>query len=150
MRNPRARAAWLGVVVGATMLALGAARSNPVETPVADAVMRGDSAMVRRLIKQGLDVNASQPDGMSALHWAAQRGDAGAAQLLMYAGARVDAVTRNGNYTPLHLAARQGKTEAVKALLALREMVLAGELRESVGHDQLGWCDGVAFRRELR
>jgi len=101
-----------------TSLALGAARTPADESPVADAVMRGDSARVRVLIKQGLDVNAAQADGMTALHWAAQRGDAGGAQMLMYAGARVDAVTRNGNYTPLHLAARNGRAAAVRALLA--------------------------------
>ncbi len=111
------RLAVIASVFGAA-LALGAARTPADESPVADAVMRGDSARVRVLIKQGLDVNAAQPDGMTALHWAAQRGDAGGAQMLMYAGARVDAVTRNGNYTPLHLAARNGRTAAVKALLA--------------------------------
>ena len=111
------RLAVIASVFGAA-LALGAARAPADESPVADAVMRGDSARVRVLIKQGLDVNAAQPDGMTALHWAAQRGDAGGAQMLMYAGARVDAVTRNGNYTPLHLAARNGRTAAVKALLA--------------------------------
>ena len=114
------RAYRLAVIASAfgAALALGAARAPADESPVADAVMRGDSARVRVLIKQGLDVNAAQPDGMTALHWAAQRGDAGGAQMLMYAGARVDAVTRNGNYTPLHLAARNGRTAAVKALLA--------------------------------
>jgi ankyrin repeat protein len=109
-----------GVVAAAvaTVLVLGAARTNPGDAPVADAVMRGDSAKVRVLIKQGLDVNASQADGMTALHWAAQRGDAGSAQMLVYAGARVDAVTRNGNYTPLHLAAKEGRAAVVRMLLA--------------------------------
>lgn len=111
------RLAVIASVLGAS-LALGAARTPTDESPVADAVMRGDSARVRVLIKQGLDVNAAQADGMTALHWAAQRGDASGAQMLMYAGARVDAVTRNGNYTPLHLAARSGRSAAVKALLA--------------------------------
>ncbi|WP_310571681.1 ankyrin repeat domain-containing protein [Gemmatimonas sp.] len=111
------RLAVIASVLGAS-LALGAARMPTDESPVADAVMRGDSSRVRQLIKQGLDVNAAQPDGMTALHWAAQRGDAGGAQMLMYAGARVDAVTRNGNYTPLHLAARHGRSAAVRALLA--------------------------------
>lgn len=91
---------------------------NPVEAPLADAVMRGDTARVRALLKQGLDVNAAQADGMAPLHWAAQRGDLSTAQVLVYAGARVDALTRNGNYTPLHLAARAGRAAVVKLLLA--------------------------------
>ncbi|MBL0939556.1 MAG: ankyrin repeat domain-containing protein [Gemmatimonadaceae bacterium] len=108
----------LGIVACAATLLLGAARFNPAESPVADAVMRGDTSQVRLLIKAGNDVNASQADGMTALHWAARRGDLSSAQVLIYAGARVDAVTRNGNYTPLHLAAREGRAAVVKALLA--------------------------------
>lgn len=118
-RAPLWRASRVAVGAAACIatLTLGAARENPAEAPVADAVMRGDSARVRTLIKQGMDVNEAQPDGMSALHWAAQRGDLGSAQMLVYAGARVDALTRNGNYTPLHLAAREGRGSVVKLLL---------------------------------
>lgn len=87
------------------------------ETPVADAVMRGDTSAVRLLLKQGMDANAAQPDGMTALHWAAARGDARLASMLIFAGARVEAVTRNGNYTPLHIATKGGKSAVVKALL---------------------------------
>jgi uncharacterized protein len=89
----------------------------PADSPVADAEMRGDTARVRELLKQGADVNAAQGDGMTALHWAATRGDATQVAMLVYAGARVEALTRNGNYTPLHLAARGGRAAAVKALL---------------------------------
>lgn len=116
---------YTAVAVIAVVAALGAARTNPGEAPVADAVMRGDTATVRRLIRQGIDVNAPQTDGMTALHWAAQRGDSGTTSMLVYAGARVDAITRNGNYTPLHLAARQGHGAAVRALLALGANPLA-------------------------
>ena len=42
---------------------------------VADAAMRGDVAAVATLLQQGADVNAAQGDGMTALHWAAERGD---------------------------------------------------------------------------
>lgn len=115
---PRVRRGALVVVACAATLMLGAARFTPAESPVADAVMRGDTAQVRVLIRQGNDVNAAQADGMSALHWAARRGDAGSAQVLLFAGARVDVVTRNGNYTPLHLAAREGRAEVVKLLLS--------------------------------
>ena len=79
--------------------------------------MRRDHAKLRALLKQGADVNAAQGDGMTALHWAATHGDLEEARMLIYAGARVDAVTRNGNYTPLHLAAKAGSAKAVRALL---------------------------------
>lgn len=88
------------------------------DTPVADAVMKGDSAQLRLLIKQGLDVNSAQSDGMTALHWAASRGDTTAVRMLVAAGARMESHTRNGNYTPLHMAARSGKANAIKVLLA--------------------------------
>lgn len=114
----RRRITGAALVAGAVLL-LGAARfSPPSVSAVADAVMRGDTASVRALLRSGADVNAAQADGMTALHWAASRGDGKLAEMLVYAGARVDALTRNGNYTPLHLAARSGRGAAVKALLA--------------------------------
>ncbi len=87
------------------------------ESPVADAAMRGDSAKVRSLLKQGVDANAAQADGMTALHWAAARGDAAQVKVLVFAGARLESSTRNGSYTPLHLAAQAGRGAAVRALL---------------------------------
>ena len=48
---------------------------------------------------------------MSALHWAADRGDAELTAMLVYAGANPGAVTRIGQYTPLHLAARSGNVD---------------------------------------
>ena len=113
----RRRRRTLGVALAVGALLLTAARLAPSTAEVADAVMRGDAAMVRTLLKQGADVNAAQTDGMTALHWAASRGDAELAAMLLAAGARVDVLTRNGNYTPLHLAARSGRAPVVKALL---------------------------------
>ena len=94
--------------------ALGAQQSA---SPVADAAARGDKAAVRDLLKQGADVNAAQGDGMSALHWAAERGDAELADLLVYGGANSGAVTRIGQYTPLHLAAKTGSPAVVQTLI---------------------------------
>lgn len=108
------------ISLGAIVLLSAAAPSRSdraTESPVADAMMRGDSAAVRVLLKQGIDANAAQPDGMTALHWASVRGDARLASMLVFAGARLEASTRNGNYTPLHLAAKAGRAAVVKALL---------------------------------
>jgi ankyrin repeat protein len=55
---------------------------------------------------------------MTALHWAADRGDSVMASALLGAKAVVDARTRIGDYTPLHVAARAGKPGVVRAILA--------------------------------
>ena len=89
----------------------------PTDSPVADAAMRGDIAAVRELLAAGADVSAAQGDGMTALHWAAERGDPDLARMLLYAGARVDPVTRIGSYAPLHLAARSGSAAVAGLLL---------------------------------
>ena len=105
--------------IGALFLTalLWAAAAVP-DAPVADAAMSGDLGAVRALVRQGADVNASQGDGTTALHWAAQTGNLEMAEVLIAAGARVAAVTRNGNYTPLHLASRQGHAEVLRVLMA--------------------------------
>jgi ankyrin repeat protein len=102
------------LVAGLLTVSLGAAQSGSALT---DAAMRGDKAAVATLIKQGVDVGAAQGDGMTALHWAAERGDAELAEMLVYAGANVSAVTRIGLYTPLHLAAKAGSAPVAKVLI---------------------------------
>ena len=95
----------------ATTLAIGLAlgsTSAQSKTPIAEAAQARDAAAIKKLIKEGNDVNAAQGDGMTALHWAALNGDAEIAQMLLYAGANVSAKTRLGGYTPLHLASQIG------------------------------------------
>ncbi len=96
-----------------------------IEAPVADAARAGDREAVKSLMKEGADVNAPQGDGMTALHWAAERGDIELANILIYGGANVGAVTRIGQYTPLHVAARTGSAAVVKALVAAKADVAA-------------------------
>lgn len=93
------------------------ASAPPNDSPVADAAMRGDITAVRELLADGADVNAAQGDGMTALHWAAERGDPDLARMLLYAGAAIEPVTRIGFYTPLHVAARSGSAAVATLLL---------------------------------
>jgi uncharacterized protein len=111
----------LGVALGMTAWLAAA----PAMAPVADASMKGDTETLKTLIKQGADVNAAQPDGMTALHWAAERGDVALAEMLTYAGASTSAVTRIGQYTPLHIASRSGNAPVVKILLKAGASVAA-------------------------
>src|SRR6185295_18160911 len=108
---------WFGLTLSVALLATAWLAAAPSGTPVADAAMRGDRDGVRTLLKQGADVGASQGDGMTALHWAADRGDAELAEMLVYAGANVAAVTRIGQYTPLHLATKAANAAVVETLL---------------------------------
>ncbi len=109
----RLRSAPLLGVLAAVLAVLAL---SPPDSPVADAAMRGDVEAVRTLLSQGADVNAARGDGMTALHWAAERGDSDLAGMLIQAGANLDPVTRIGGYTPLHVAARAGSPEVVRLL----------------------------------
>ena len=79
------------------------------DATVADAARLGDVTAVKALLKSGADVNAAQGDGMTALHWAAQKGDTELVGMLLSAGASVRATTRLGGYTPMHLASQAGQ-----------------------------------------
>ena len=103
--------------VAAASAASHASSASPAPSPVADAAMRGDIEAVRALLTDGADVNASQGDGMTALHWAAERGNVAMGKMLIYAGANLKATTRLGDYTPLHMAAKAGHAEVAGALL---------------------------------
>jgi len=91
--------------------ALAANRSD-----VADAVMRGDTATLRALLQQRSDANAAQPDGATALHWAAYRNDLDAADLLIRAGANPKATNREGA-SILSLACINGSEAMIEKLL---------------------------------
>ena len=93
------------------------AGARVVPAPVANAAMHDDVALVRTLLEHGANVNAAQGDGMTALHWAADRGDVPLTVALLAAHANVRAVTRIGAYTPLHIASKSGNADVVRALI---------------------------------
>jgi ankyrin repeat protein len=91
---------------------LNAAESSEV----ADSVMRGDRVAVQKLLERHADVNASQADGATALHWAVFRSDKAIVDLLLHAGANPRAPNREGA-TPMWLACVNGDASIVAALL---------------------------------
>jgi ankyrin repeat protein len=84
--------------------------------PLIDAVKAGDRASVRQLLSRRVDVNAAEPDGTTALHWAVRADDPETVRMLLRAGARPAAANRY-DVTPLHLAATNGSVVVVRQLL---------------------------------
>ncbi len=118
MRLPVLSRLNLLMTIGAVLSVLVAGVCAAAVKPVADAAEGGDTATIRHLLRAGADVNETHGDGMTALHWAAERGDLELAEMLMVAGANVNAGTRLGGYTPLHIASRHGHAAIVQALIA--------------------------------
>ena len=96
------------------LVLLGAA---PAEPPaLVQAARDRDLEGVSRLIREGADVDARQPDGATALHWAAYWDDVEMARVLLRAGADARAANDLGA-TPLWSAAMNGSATMVGALL---------------------------------
>src|SRR5688572_4236345 len=104
---------WVGLLAGASW------SDNPA---LLDAVKKGDVAAVRSLLESGADANTAQGDGLSVLHLAAQQGSVEIAKLLIGRGANLEAKTRIGGYTPLHLASMSAQ-EAEIGRASCRERV---------------------------
>jgi uncharacterized protein len=86
------------------------------KSAVADAVERGDKAGLQTLLTQKADVNATQIDGTTALHWAVYRNDPATVDQLIKAGAKVAATNRVG-ITPLYMASLYGNPAIVNRLI---------------------------------
>jgi uncharacterized protein len=113
MTSHRGRASAIGIVLVAALVSLSAAGNS---LPLIDAVKSGNVESVRALLKQRVDVNATSPDGTTALHWAAEANANEVARLLIAAGAKANAANRYG-VTPLTLAATKGNSALAEALL---------------------------------
>jgi ankyrin repeat protein len=110
---PKTRPFVAGLVV--LLLASGSSWAQPVVS-LADAVEKKDHAKVTALLRKGVDVNASQADGMTALHWAVYHDDAPLVTQFLKAGADARSANRYG-VTPLALACTNGNAEIVMSLL---------------------------------
>jgi len=103
------------ILVLALTLTLGGTAYGAA-TEAADAAQNRDLKTLRSLLGQRTDVNAAQPDGTTALHWAAHWNDAEAVNLLLKAGANAKAANRYGA-TPLSEAVTSGSAAMIEALL---------------------------------
>ncbi len=100
---------------GSLLLALVSTFTVHAASPLADAVERKDPAAIRALLPDSA-VAATQPDGTTALHWAARHDDLATAKALLAAKANPNALNRYG-VTPLSLACTNGSAALVTALL---------------------------------
>jgi ankyrin repeat protein len=107
-----------GRIAGLFLLVVGLAGASVAaeKSAVADAAEQRNSALIRKLLDARADVNATQVDGMTALHWAVYNDDVDTARLLVRSGANVKAANRYG-VPPLSLACTNGNAEMVKLLL---------------------------------
>jgi ankyrin repeat protein len=94
---------------------IGSAFGAPSEA--ADAAQRRDWQSVRALAERKADVNAAQPDGTTALQWAAHWNDLDAVKALLSSGANPKLANRYG-VTPISEAAAVGNAPMIEALLS--------------------------------
>ena len=82
-------------------------------------------SFMQHLLRHGAAVDASDSAGRTALIDAASRGLTKSVEILLNAGANVDAKTKTEEKTALLLATDQGHTDIVRALIAWRSNVNA-------------------------
>jgi uncharacterized protein len=112
-------AAWLAMVVTAIVLSASVIGivAAATDAPLISALKERDFASARSLTsKSGVDVNATEGDGATALQWAAHWDQVDIAAQLLKAGAKVDAANAYG-VTALSLACVNGSDRMVDVLL---------------------------------
>lgn len=92
----------------ALLWSLGSGSAAPSDFRLIEAVKNRNIALVHAMLQERVDVNTPQADGATALHWAALLDDVETTDLLIRAGAQVDAANDYG-VTPLALACTNGR-----------------------------------------
>lgn len=122
------------------------------ETPLMMAALRGHVVWMQRLIERGARVHR---EGWAPVHYAASSAEMEPTELMLRAGAPVDAVSPNGS-TPLMMAAGYGAIDGARLLLhrgadaTLRNQrgMTAADFARSMGRDGLATeIEAAAARR---
>ena len=101
-------------VVG--LQSLKAAPAKHAKASLADAAEAQDWSLVAKLLDQGSDIDLSQADGMTALHWAVYRNHQAAVRQLINAKSNVNSRTQY-EITPLSIACAVGNPTVIHHLL---------------------------------
>ena len=99
---------WCLILFAGSLMA-----ADAVHPSLIDVVKSGDKVALRALIQKKADLNAAEPDGSTALQWASYRDDLESADLLIRAGAKVNAANDLG-VTPLWPASENGSSTMVQ------------------------------------
>lgn len=95
---------------------------NKREEELFRAIENGKPTIVRKLISEGVNINAKKDNGMTALYLATEKGHFHIVRLLLEAGADVNAALNKkgndrGGQTPLFVAVQKGDTNIVRQLI---------------------------------
>lgn len=107
------RSVWLAGLAAALLL-VGLARADD---SIHQAANRGDVAQVRELLKRGVDPDARDSYGGTALHAAMFQDKVEVVELLIAHGFDVNAIGPRNGYTPLHDAVWADNVPAARLLL---------------------------------
>jgi ankyrin repeat protein len=116
MNHQDHKAEVVAAALGALLIASVANAQAQHDPRLADAAMKRDTAAVRALVEQKVDVNAPGRDGTPALHWIVRVDDLESTRLLIRAGADARLADRYG-VTPLALACANGNADVIRVLL---------------------------------
>ena len=100
----------------ALVLFLAATTTAQAQSALADRIQAGDRAAALAMIAKGVEINQTQPDGTTPLHWAVYRVDRELVAALLKKGARAHVVNKYGA-SPLAEAVRIANLEMTGMLL---------------------------------
>ena len=109
----------IGPILGLTLFSLGLSGitkfSSEQITPLIEAVLKQNAEKVQSRIDSGDSIIETDATGQTALHWAAKYKSVTIVELLLEAGANVNAKDKNGT-TPLQNAQKNAKPEIIETL----------------------------------